>query len=94
MNSGVSKARTRVQLSKALQETLLDAVAGNIAGANTDVPGDQEDLLIHQVQSFRGATESSLQRVEIPPETRHPRRLERGDSTRQRAIRRPRREPD
>ncbi|KAJ2898903.1 uncharacterized protein MKZ38_003587 [Zalerion maritima] len=34
MNSGVSKARTRrsrVQLSKALQETLLDAVAGNIA---------------------------------------------------------------
>ncbi|KAK0613145.1 hypothetical protein B0T17DRAFT_511485 [Bombardia bombarda] len=34
MNSGVSKARTRrsrVHLSKALQETLLDAIAGNIA---------------------------------------------------------------
>lgn len=34
MNGGVSKARTRrsrVQLSKTLQETLLDAVAGNIA---------------------------------------------------------------
>lgn len=48
MNSGVFKARTRrsrVQLSKALQETLLDAVADNIAGAHIDVPGYQEDLL-------------------------------------------------
>lgn len=62
MNGGVSTAptrRSRVQLSKALQETLLDAVAGNIAGAHIDVPGDREDLLTHQVQIFRGATESS-----------------------------------
>ena len=97
MNSGVSKARTRrsrVQLSKALQETLLDAVAGNIGGAHIDVPGDWEDLLTHKVQSFRGATESRLQRAEIPPETRYPCRLGRGDSTRQRAIRHPRRESD
>ncbi|KAK0727124.1 hypothetical protein B0T26DRAFT_737918 [Lasiosphaeria miniovina] len=38
MNGRVSKAWTRgsrVQLSKALQETLLDAVAGNIAGAHS-----------------------------------------------------------
>ena len=41
MNGGVFKARTRrsrVQLSKALQETLLNAVAGNIAGAHVDIP--------------------------------------------------------
>ena len=63
MNSGGSKAWTRrscVQLSKALQETLLDAVAGNVAGTYVDIPRDWKDLLTRQVQSFRGATESSL----------------------------------
>jgi hypothetical protein len=40
MNGGVSKpwtCRSRVKLSKALQETLLDAVASN-AGVNVDAP--------------------------------------------------------
>lgn len=52
MNSGVPKARTRrsrVQLSKSLRERLLDAVAGDIAGAYIDVPGKPEDVLTHQV---------------------------------------------
>jgi hypothetical protein len=51
MNGGVSKAwipRSRVKLSKALQETLLDAVAGNRTGVLADFSGDkEEDLLTH-----------------------------------------------
>ncbi|CAJ2510568.1 Uu.00g095370.m01.CDS01 [Anthostomella pinea] len=44
MNSGVSKARTRrsrVQLSKALQETLLDAVANDTAGRLVNPSGTE-----------------------------------------------------
>lgn len=45
-------------------------------------------MLTHQVQSFRGATQSSLQRAEIWLETRYPCGLGRGELTQQRAIRR------
>ncbi len=50
MNGGVSKAwtrRSRVKLSKSLQETLLDAVASIAAGVHVDVSRDWEDLLTH-----------------------------------------------
>ncbi|KAH7175910.1 hypothetical protein EDB81DRAFT_874733 [Dactylonectria macrodidyma] len=59
MNSGLSKAwtrRSRVQLSTALQETLLDAVAGNNAGAHVDIPRNLRDSWTHQVKIFRGTT--------------------------------------
>lgn len=70
MYGGVPKAwtrRSRVKLSTALQETLLDAIANN-AGV-LDAPGHWEDLLTLQAQSSPRTTESSLQSEVILPKT-------------------------
>jgi len=68
MDGGVSKARTRrsrVQLSKTLQETLLDAVASNIAG----VHAQRLKRLVNP-----SGTELSRSHREQSPESGHPAR--------------------
>lgn len=97
LSCGISKSRTRhsrVNISPVSQEKLLDAVASTDTGMRVDNAEEWEDVLNHQVQSFRQATETNPQGVEISTATRCPCSPGKGNSTRHlRSIRCLRREP-